>query len=323
MSESPRGDRKRRDPWKVLLDSVLADDHQNLSAMAAGANVSAYHFTRQVSARSGESPVAMRRRVTLERAAWLLQRGTSVTDCAFDSEYASVEAFSRAFTRAFGHAPTAMPPATERGHWLSAPNGVHFHSPTVLYVDAGAVVEQSAGDVLALLIRHDLDDVSALLQVCGELSDHDYRQIRLPGSVSLEWHGPDESLAQVMRHLVRSKLPWLACIEGSQAPDLHGPDDIETLQVEHADVAARWLAMVRDVERRGAWSDMIIDALCEPPESFLVSQIVAHELTFATHRRQLARWMLRDAGVDTTSPALQSDPILWHRRNYPLAKEDS
>lgn len=304
------------DPWRRLLDAVLDAENRSLTEMADDAHTSEFHFTRQVRARSGESPVALRRRVTLERAAWLLQHGMSVTDCAFDSDYSSVEGFSRAFARAYGHPPTAMPPAVERGHWLPAPNGVHFHSPTVLYVDAGATSEHSAGDVLALMVRHDLDDTTELLRACGPLGDDDYRRIRLPGHQVLAWHGPEESIAAVLASLVRSKLPWLATIEGASAPALDGPDDVASLQTDHRQITPRWLSMIRDVERRDAWSDMIIDALCEPPESFLMSQIVAHELTFAAHRRQLLRWMLTDAGVESTSPAMDPDPIMWHRRTW-------
>ena len=310
MSTSPPSD-----PWRRLLEAVLNDEHEDLDDMATGAHTSRFHFTRQVRAGAGESPVALRRRVTLERAGWLLQRGTSVTDCAFDSGYETVEGFSRAFTRAYGHPPTAMPPPTERGHWLPSPNGLHFHSPTVLYVDTGGVVEHSAGDVLALMVRHDLDDTRALLEAATSLTDEAYRSTRLRAHVVLDWHGSEESIADVLTTLVRSKLPWLATIEGTTAPDLDRPRDVARLTTDHDEIAPRWLAMVRDVARRGAWADMVIDALCDPPESFLMSQIVAHDLTFSAHRRQLLRWMLADAGVPPTVLP-DPDPITWHRSTW-------
>ncbi|MFC6344799.1 AraC family transcriptional regulator, partial [Nocardioides hankookensis] len=78
----------------------------------------------------------------------------------------------------------------------------------------------------------------------------------------------------------------------------------------HDDAAARWLEMVRDVERRRAWDDRIVDALCEPPESFVLGSIVAHVLTYAAHRRLGVRAMLREHGVD----ADEGDPINWLRR---------
>ena len=71
------------------------------------------------------------------------------------------------------------------------------------------------------------------------------------------------------------------------------------------------VTLTRDIDRRSAWSDRIVDAICDPPESFLLSQIWAHVLTFSAHRRQLVRWMLADAGIDTTGA--DPDPIMWHR----------
>ena len=304
--------RPGRDRLRELLDAVLVE-HEGaavVGTLAAGAHSSSFHFTRQVSRAAGEAPAALRRRVLLERAAWELQRGRTVTDAAFAAGYDSVEGFSRSFSRAFGCPPSAMSHAHERGHWLPAPNGIHFHSPTVLYVDVGR--EVSAGDVVALMVRHDLEDTDALLAAAEEVDDDEFRRERMSDHRVLEWSGDETSLADVLHHLALDKLPWLACIEGEDEPDLSAAADVPSLRRRHSEIAARWLALTRDVERRGAWGDRVIDALCDPPESFLLSQIVAHTLTFAAHRRQLARWMLAQAGVDIKG--LDPDPIMWHRR---------
>lgn len=301
-----------RDRVRELLDAVLAEheDGAALGRLAEAAHSSAFHFSRQVSGAAGEPPAAMRRRVLLERAAWELQRGQNVTDTAFAAGYDSVDGFSRAFSRAFGCPPSAMPAQRERSHWLPAPNGIHFHSPTVLYVDADQ--EQSAGDAMALMVRHDLDDTDAVLAAAETVGEEEYRRVRMPGHRVLAWAGEEAALADVVRHLALDKLPWLASIEGEDEPDLGGPDDAAGLRRRHAEIAARWLAMTREVERRGAWGDRVIDSLCDPPESFLLSQILAHVLTFSAHRRQLARWMLSQSSVDVGS--LDPDPIMWHRR---------
>jgi AraC family transcriptional regulator len=302
------------DPLRRLLDAVLDPASTSLEDMADGVFLSRFPFHRAVRSGAGEPPVAMRRRVSLEQAAWRLQRGTSVTDAAFAAGYESLEGFSRAFSRAYGCSPSNLPPSSERGHWLPAPNGIHFHSPTVLYVDAGQVREQSSGDVLALMVEHDLEDIAALLAAAVDLPEAEAQKARLPGSSPRGWDGPDESIAEVARHLVLSKEPWLATVAGESAPDLSGPSGLRALLERHHRVAPRWLAMVRDIDRRDAWQDAIIDALCDPPESFLLSQILAHELTFSAHRRQLLRWMLTDAGLRLEARHLDPDPILWHRR---------
>ncbi len=203
-----------RDRLRELLDAVLDEDNTTLGEMAEGAYSSAHHFSRRLTRDAGEPPVSMRRRVLMERAAWRLRRGASVTEVAFEAGHESVEGFGRAFSRAFGHVPSRTVDR-DAGHWLPAPNGIHFHPPTSLWVDATAGATGSPNEVLAQLVAHDLDDTRDLL-----------------------------------------------------------------------------------------------DALCDPPESFVVGSVVAHVLTFAAHRRQLARQLLRTLGHDVD----HGDPIDWHRR---------
>ena len=88
-----------RDRLRELLDAVLDEDNHTLDEMADDAYASPYHFSRQLSRGAGEPPVAMKRRVLLERAAWELRGGATVTDVAFEAGYESVEGFARAFAR--------------------------------------------------------------------------------------------------------------------------------------------------------------------------------------------------------------------------------
>jgi len=300
MNEQPAG----RDRLRELLDAVLDEDNHTLDAMAGDAHASPYHFSRQLTRFAGEPPVAMRRRVMLERAAWQLRQGSSVTDTAFAAGYESVEGFSRAFARAFGHVPSSTAGATG-SHWLPAPNGIHFHPPMSLWVHAK---EQSMNPLTEQLVAHDLDDTRALLEHAKQLPDDAYRRAHLPGHKVTGWDGVDESVADVLTHLVFTKEVWLAAVEGTEFP-ADRANDVATLLERHDDAAARWLATVRDIDRRGAWDDRLVDALCDPPESFVMSSVVAHVLTFSAHRRQLARQLLRLCGqrVDT------GDPINWLR----------
>ena len=59
-----------RDRLRELLDAVLDEDNSRLDDMASDAFASSFHFSREVARGTGESPVALRRRVMLERAAW-------------------------------------------------------------------------------------------------------------------------------------------------------------------------------------------------------------------------------------------------------------
>ena len=301
-----------RDRLRELLDAVLDEDNRTLDDMAGDAHSSPYHFSRSLTRDAGEPPVAMKRRVLLERAAWRLRGGTTVTDAAFEAGYESVEGFSRAFRRAFGHVPSQTPTATTSGgHWLPAPNGIHFHPPTSLWVHTQ---EQSMDPLTDLMLQHDLDDTRALIELVKGLADDDYRREVLPANTVLMWDGADSSVAGVLEHLVWTKEVWLAAVEGADLPPREG-DDPGSLLARHDAVAPGWLAAVRDIDQRGAWEDRLIDALCDPPESFVLSSVVAHVLTFAAHRRQLVRLLLRALGHEVD----HGDPIEWLRARTGVA----
>jgi AraC family transcriptional regulator len=295
----PRG----RDRLRELLDAVLAEEHRSLGDMADGAYSSPFHFARTLSRDTGEPPVAMRRRVMLERSAWQLAHGGSVTDAAFDAGYESVEGFSRAFARAYGHLPSEQPRAAST--WLPAPNGIHFHPPTSLWVTSG---EHTMSGPLDHLVQHDLDDTRHLLELAKGVPDDRYRAPLRPGNEVLSFDGEEASLARVLERLVFTKEVWLAAVLGEDMP-APADDTPGALLARHDEAAGRWLAVLRDIERRGAWDDRIVDALCDPPESFVLASIVAHVLTFSAHRRQVVRELLAECGVEVDS----GDPILWLR----------
>lgn len=292
-----------RDRLRELLDAVLDEDNRTLDDMAGDAYASPFHFNRTLRRGAGEPPVAMRRRVMLERAAWQVRQGGSVTDAAWAAGYESLEGFSRAFAKAFGH-PPSVPADT---HWLPAPNGIHFHPPMSLWVHT---TEQPMNPLTEQLVVHDLDDTRALLDLAKGLPTDTFRARLLPGTTVLGWDGAEESVATVLEHQVWTKEVWLASIDGNDTPERATDDDAAGLIARHEAVAPRWLAMVRDLDRRGAWDDRLIDALCDPPESFVMSSVIAHVLTYAAHRRQLVRHLLRLSGHEVD----EGDPIRWLRR---------
>lgn len=344
MSE-PRG----RDRLRELIDAVLdgvngGGDQQGgndvagrrLDAMAREAYSSPWHFSRELTRSVGEPPVSLRRRVLLERAAWRIAGGGSVTEAAFEAGYDSVDGFSRAFARAYGHPPSATPSAVDgsarpsdpgrRGarpgaarHWLNAPNGIHFHPPTNLWV-AQTARERTGMELTAHLVHHDVDDTRHLLEVAGRLEGEELRRPQMPGYRVLPWDSEDDSIAGVLENLVFTKEVWLASIEGADFPsrgDTAAPALVTSLAERHEAVAPRWLDVVADIDRRGAWGDTLIDALCDPPESFVLGSVVAHVLTYSAHRRQLVRHMFRTAGLGAVDGVDDGDPIQWLRGPTP------
>jgi AraC family transcriptional regulator len=88
-----------------------------LAELAGAAGLSAYHFSRQFSARFGDSPMAYVRALRLAAAAQRLSSDVSpsLIDLAFDCGFDSQEGFTRAFKRVFGVPPgrfrrTGAPP---------------------------------------------------------------------------------------------------------------------------------------------------------------------------------------------------------------------
>ena len=126
-------DPARRDRLRELLDAVVDADNTDVGDMARSSFASEFHFSREVRRLTGESPAALRRRIMLERAAWRLHRGETVTAVAADEGWSSAEVFSRAFSRTFGVPPSR---ATDVQFRLPAPNGLHFHPPGSLWLDS-------------------------------------------------------------------------------------------------------------------------------------------------------------------------------------------
>ncbi len=303
----------RRDRLRELLDAALAEEHGSLDAMAGAAYASPFHFSRTLSSGAGEPPVALRRRVMLERAAWRIAGGTSVTDAALEAGYDSVDGFARAFARAFGHPPSATTRGT--GHRLPAPNGVHFHPATNLWIDADRG-RPTGHELVATMVHHDVADTAALLELVADVDPAVLHDRRHPGHTVLPWDGPEESVLDLLVATVWTKQVWLAAIEGTDQPE-RGARDVAALAERHDAVAARWLAMVRRADERGAWNDRVVDALCDPPQSFVLGGIVAHVLTYSAHRRLLVRSWLRESGIDI-DPVGLGDPLDWlARRSTP------
>ena len=305
VSDQPSGPR-RRDRLRELLDAVVDSGNADVAEMARSSFASEFHFSRQVSRLTGEPPAALRRRVMLERAAWRLQRGEGVAAVAADEGWSSPEVFSRAFRRAYGVPPSQ---AADVDFWLSAPNGLHFHPPESLWLsDTG---DAKPPDVSQLMVAHDVADTQYLIDRAAELTEDQWTEQLSPGQVVLDWDGEEPSVAAVLGAVVWTKRVWLASIEGADQPERGPVGSAAELADDHRSVAARWTAMIADHVERGRLGDTVIDALCDPPESFQLYGIVAHVLTYSAHRRELARSMLARHGV----LAGRGDPLDWMRGN--------
>jgi AraC family transcriptional regulator len=196
---------------------------------------------------------------------------------------------------------------------LPAPNGVHFHPPQSLWLDSDGDTKEP--DISQLMVAHDIADTAYLINMATQLSEEQWREEISPGKVVLQRNGPEPSVGAVLGGIVWTKEVWLATIEGKDFParQTTQPESstADRLAAHHDDVGKRWSTMVSEYTDEGRLGDTIIDALCDPPESFQLYGIIAHVLTYSAHRRELARTMLARHGARTG----RGDPLDWMRSN--------
>jgi AraC family transcriptional regulator len=289
----------------VLIDSL--DDPVAGAELARRVFLSRFHFDRLVRAALGESPAAFRRRLLLERAAYGLGLGTSVTEAALSAGYGSPEAFTRAFRRAFGTTPSEF-----RAHGtsfrLSAPNGVHFHPPGGVLVP-GDDPRRRPMDLAELMVEHDNWLTGRLIEDAAGLPDAalDEPVPLTPATAAFQEAAP--SIRAMLARLVATKEMWSAAIVGRT---FEGSDDrsLDGMRARLERAGAEFVDLVRAIAARGSWDTAFVDASCDPPETFTFGGSVAHVLSWGAHRRHIVASALRERGVDVVSP----DPIAWERR---------
>jgi len=298
----------RPDRLRDVIDAVVEalDESLDGRALAARAMLSPFHFNRLVRAGIGEPPVAFRRRLLLERAAWRLGRGATVIDAALEAGYDAAEAFSRAFTRAHGVPPSRFD-GKARDFRLAAPNGIHFHPPGGLLLPGQP--RTTTMDLSDRLVEHDHWHTARLLEQAAALSDDALdRQVR-PGLIVHDFEGPEADVRTMLERIVFTKEVWTAAIGGRDVPSRDNRS-IAGLQSRLAAVQPQFAALVRRIRDRNEWDDAFVDALCTPPVSFTFGSVIAHILTASVVRRQTVIGVLRELGV--RDPETR-DPIEWER----------
>jgi AraC family transcriptional regulator len=297
------------DRLRELIDLVLGsldEPGADGRALAERAHFSRDHLDRLVAAATGESPVALRRRLLLERAAWQLRTGAAgAGDAAVAAGYGSLAAFSRAFARAHGVPPSEFA-GSARPVELEAPNGIHFHPPAGLLIP-GAHEHVSRSDLTERMVSHHVDRVGELLEAASTLPAAVLERPMRPGLVVVWFEGEEASAGLMAERLVNTLEVWVAAITGQPWPNTIGRGD---LLRRHERASVSFMRLVRAIRDRGAWDDAFVDALCEPPQSFTYGGVISHVLAYGAVRREALAGVLRELGV----PVLSSgDPVEWEQ----------
>jgi AraC family transcriptional regulator len=279
----------------VVVESL--DQIQDARGLARDAYRSRTQFYRVFRAMVAETPVAMRRRLLLERAAWQLSRTQlSVTEISFLANYGSLEAFTRAFRKAFGVSPSLYRRMGATYTHLHAANGIHHYSGK----NGMKGVVQSM-DLFDIFSGQESWHTRRLLDLATTLTDEQLDRTLKNQVTVCPWDSADRSLRQILERMVQTKEVWAAALTGGPMPlmDDAAPADRAPsallARIDRAD--AKFQGILTDVRNRGAWEDTFVDALCEPPEAFTFGGVFAHVITFNAYRRMLAIEALRCLGV--------------------------
>jgi AraC-like DNA-binding protein/uncharacterized damage-inducible protein DinB len=253
-------------------------------------------FYRLFRALIAESPGEMRRRLLLERAAWRLSRtGDRITDIAFDADYGSLEAFTRAFRKAFGASPSIFRRMGETYHFLPAPNSIHFGAPAAFSKGAFSM------DLFDLFAGNETWHTKQLLEAARGLNDE---QLDMPLKNPVQvvpWDTPDQTLRQILDRIVLTKEIWTAAFTGGELPDMRPETTARqtpaTMLARLEKTDAEFQKVLSNVRDRNAWTDTFVDKYCEPPETFTFGGMFAHVITFNSYRRLIAMDVLRRLGA--------------------------
>jgi AraC-like DNA-binding protein len=278
--------------YGVVLESL--DEEQDSKGLARQAYRSRTQFYRVFQAMIEETPVAMRRRLLLERAAWQLSRTQlSVTDVSLNANYQSLEAFSRAFRKAFGVSPSLYRRMGATYTHLHSTNGIHHHSGNKDTKGSGQSM-----DLFDIFSGQESWHTRRLLDLAKTLNDEQLdRPLKNPVKI-FPWDGPDQCLRQILDRMVQTKEAWAAALTGGSWSCTDGASPTPSgmlARLESAD--AKFHAVLAGVRDRSAWEDTFVDALCEPPETFSFGGVFADVITSNAHRRMLAMDVLRHMGV--------------------------
>lgn len=277
----------------VMLTSL--DGNHTTEDLARLAYQSRTQFHRLFRAIVEETPAAMRRRLLLERAAFQLSHSAaSVTEIAFDANYGSLEAFTRAFKKAFRVSPSLYRRMRMAPVHLPSPHAIHF------YAASSNLKGATNMDLYDRFSGNDSWHTRKLLEYARDLTDE---QLDRPLNTVVEilpWREATNTLRQLLENIVFTKEVWAAALLGGEMPNHRGSPS----QTSPAGLLARLdktdtelHRVFHDVGMRGAWDDTFVDALCEPAETFTFGGVFAHIMTFNAHRRLMALDALRRLGV--------------------------
>jgi len=291
---------------KVVVDSL--DGERQPPDLARRAFHSRSEFHRLFRALLAETPAAMRRRLLLERSAWQLgHTGAPVTEIAFDSQYGSLEAFTRAFRKAFGVSPSLYRRMGLRYHLLAGPSGVHYFAP------ASPQKGKTEMDLFDRFAGYESWHTRKLLEHARQLTDEQLDRPIETHEIT-PWQEQERTLRELLDRIVFTKEVWTAAVAGGPMPEMNRKLSPAGMLAQYDRAEAEFQRVLCAVRARNAWDESFTDELCQPPEQFTFGGMFAHIVTYNSYRRITAAALMRSFGVKDVG---FGDPIDYERSLVP------
>lgn len=303
MAESSTGYGRRVDALLGILFEAIGE-HALIPSLSKRASYSRRHLHRLFKERLHETPAHMRRRLVLERAAFLLGATSgSVTDIAFDSGFGSLEAFARSFSSYHGISPSHYRRLGTRHFRLSAANGIHYSPSRAISAPGGTEM-----DVIDRLLAHDAWLTRRMLERARTLSQE---ELDRPVLAEDPYGVTETTLRSSLNRLVFTRERWLAAFTGETFPSFETTVGTIDEAIARLDaVEGRFADYVDGIKSEGRWDETFRDQTCEPGETFVFGSAIAHVITFQAQRRAATLEAFRRLGIDEFG---YGDPIEWER----------
>jgi len=275
----------------IRFVGLEGDGAPNAQLLAAKASYSVAQFYRRFLRDVGQSPLHLRKRLLLERAAFELSRtSASVSEIGFKAKFVSAEGFSRSFKRVYGVSPTRYRELSPSDYRLDVDHPVHFRPSEIPEA-------QRQGDFAMNLLERVLGahyvNMKLILDICESLTDD---QLDAPISIyydPLPWMQDNQSLRSMLKHIIGDGSPW----PGVAALTKHDTNTLPGLRTALVESYPRYMALVASHEKEGLWDLTFVDSDCEPPMVFSYGGWIGHTIVFQNYRRIALMMALKQIGV--------------------------
>jgi AraC-like DNA-binding protein len=279
------------DQWVGAIKQSL-NDRADSQSLAREADYSVAQFYRRFKNQIGKSPIQLRRRLLLERAAFELTRTpASVSEIALRARFGSFEGFSRGFRRAFGVSPREFRKLGATDFRLEPDHRIHFGPSRVPEAQRQGVFNMN---VLDRLIGSHYTSMKFVLDQCERLTEE---QLDLPVEGyydPLPWMDSVQSIRSLLKHIIGDGSPW----PGVPPLRPHDTSTIAGLRSALEEAYPRTMALMADHEKEGLWDLTFVDSECDPPMVFSQGGWIGHVITFQTYRRIALMGALKKLGID-------------------------